>query len=68
VQGSSERRFNMSEKKVVLITGSSSGNGQAIARLLAQRGFTVFGTSRNPSSVQTIPSVEVLSLDVRLDE
>ncbi len=58
----------MSEKKIVLITGSSSGNGQAIARLLAQRGFTVFGTSRNPSSVQTIPGVEVLSLDVRLDE
>lgn len=58
----------MSEKKVVLITGSSSGNGQSVARLLAQRGFTVFGTSRNPSSVQTIPGVEVLSLDVRLDD
>jgi NAD(P)-dependent dehydrogenase (short-subunit alcohol dehydrogenase family) len=58
----------MSEQKVVLVTGSSSGNGQAIARLLAQRGFTVFGTSRNPSSVQTVPGVEVLSLDVRLDE
>jgi len=58
----------MSEKKVVLITDSFSGNGQSIARLLAQRGFTVFGTSRNPSSVQTIPDVEVLSLDVHLDE
>jgi NAD(P)-dependent dehydrogenase (short-subunit alcohol dehydrogenase family) len=58
----------MSEQKVVLITGASSGNGQAIARLLAQRGFTVFGTSRNPSGVETMPGVEVLPLDVRLDE
>jgi short-subunit dehydrogenase len=58
----------MSEKKVVLITGTSSGSGQSIAQLLAQRGFTVFGTSRNPSSVRTIPGFEVLSLDVCLDE
>ena len=58
----------MSDKKVVLITGSFSGNGQSIAQLLAQRGFAVFGTSRNPSSVQTIPGVEVLPLDVCLEE
>lgn len=58
----------MPEQKVILVTGSSSGNGHAIARLLAQRGFTVFGTSRNPSGVQTVPGVEVLPLDVRLDE
>jgi NAD(P)-dependent dehydrogenase (short-subunit alcohol dehydrogenase family) len=58
----------MSEKKVVLITGVSSGIGQATARLLAQRNFTIFGTARNPSSVETIPGVEVLPLDVRSDE
>jgi short-subunit dehydrogenase len=57
----------MAEKKVVLITGVSSGIGQAAARLLAQRGYTVFGTSRNPSGVETMPGVEVLSLDVCLD-
>jgi NAD(P)-dependent dehydrogenase (short-subunit alcohol dehydrogenase family) len=58
----------MSEKKVVLITGVSSGIGQATARLLAQRDFTIFGTARNPSGVETIPGVEVLPLDVRSDE
>jgi NAD(P)-dependent dehydrogenase (short-subunit alcohol dehydrogenase family) len=35
-----------SEAKVVLITGASSGMGQACARHLARRGYRVFGTSR----------------------
>ena len=46
----------MSEKKVVLISGASSGIGQATARLLAQRDFTVFGTARNPSGVEAMPA------------
>ncbi len=58
----------MPEQKVVLITGASSGTGQATARLLAQQAFTVFGTSRNPSGVETMASVEVLPLDVCVDE
>jgi NAD(P)-dependent dehydrogenase (short-subunit alcohol dehydrogenase family) len=59
----------MSEQKVVLITGVSSGIGQAIAQLLVNKGgFTVFGTSRNPSGVATMPGVELLPLDVCLDE
>ena len=58
----------MLEKRIVLITGTSSGIGQATARLLAQRGFTVFGTSRNPSSLETVSGVEVLPLDVCSDE
>jgi len=54
--------------KVVLITGASSGIGQSTARLLAQQGFTIFGTSRNPSGIDRIPGIEFLPLDVRLDE
>jgi len=58
----------MPEKKVVLITGASSGIGQATAQLFAQQDFTVFGTTRNPLGVEAMPRVEMLSLDVRLDE
>jgi NAD(P)-dependent dehydrogenase (short-subunit alcohol dehydrogenase family) len=55
----------MSDQRVVLITGSSSGVGQSTARLLAQRGYKVFGTSRNPVSAEVNPGVEMLTLDVR---
>jgi NAD(P)-dependent dehydrogenase (short-subunit alcohol dehydrogenase family) len=58
----------MVEKRTVLITGVSSGIGQATARLLAQRNFSIFGTARNPSGVESIPGVEVLPLDVRSQE
>jgi NAD(P)-dependent dehydrogenase (short-subunit alcohol dehydrogenase family) len=58
----------MSNQRVVVITGASSGVGQSTARLLSQRGYTVFGTSRNPASADSIPGVEMLSLDVRADD
>lgn len=37
----------MSERRVVVITGASSGIGEASARLLAQNGFQVFGGARD---------------------
>ncbi|HZY47150.1 MAG TPA: SDR family NAD(P)-dependent oxidoreductase, partial [Candidatus Bathyarchaeia archaeon] len=40
----------MSDSRVVLITGASSGFGREAARLLLQHGFKVYGTSRNPSA------------------
>jgi hypothetical protein len=47
-----KRRVYMgSEKKRVLITGVSRGIGRAIARILVEHGYEVFGTSRNPERI-----------------
>src|SRR5262245_37854562 len=58
----------MSEQPVVLITGASSGVGQATARLLSRNGYRVFGTSRNPAAAAAVPGVELAALDVRRDD
>jgi len=58
----------MSEKRTIFITGVSSGIGQATARLLAERNYTVFGACRNPPGIPVIPGVEVLHLDFCSDE
>ena len=58
----------MSNQRVVLITGASSGVGQSTARLLSQRGYQVLGTSRNPAVAEQIQGVEMLPLDVRSDD
>lgn len=55
----------MTNQKVVLITGASAGIGQATAHLLADKGFTVFGTSRKPEA--TARPYQMLPLDVRSD-
>ena len=56
----------MGQQPVALVTGASSGIGQATAKLLATNGFIVFGTSRTPDGQSTRPYT-MLSLDVRLD-
>src|SRR5689334_11047690 len=54
----------MADRKVVLITGVSSGIGRATAAELARRSYTVFGTARAPQNTQPIPGVTLLPLDV----
>lgn len=56
-----------SKQKAVLITGASSGFGEVTASLLAERGYRVFGTSRNPDRDRA-RTYEMLPLDVRSDD
>ncbi|MBU2526717.1 MAG: SDR family oxidoreductase [Bacteroidetes bacterium] len=51
-------------QKVVFITGASSGIGLAIAHHLHQKGYKVFGTSRNPEKIKQDIPFTLLSLDV----
>ena len=50
--------------KVVLITGGSSGIGKSIGIYLQQKGFVVYGTSRNPA-LNKDSVFPLIKLDVR---
>ena len=52
--------------KIALVTGASSGIGQATAELLARTGYKVYGTSRRVGDARR--SFEMLLLDVTSDE
>lgn len=52
-------------KKVVLVTGGSSGIGRAIGNFLKDKGYTVYGTTRNLQKNQGFTDFELLELDVR---
>ncbi|WP_374553512.1 oxidoreductase [Aquitalea pelogenes] len=55
----------MSNSKVVIITGVSSGIGRATAEQFTQRGCRVFGTVRNIAKARAIPGVTLIEMDIR---
>jgi NAD(P)-dependent dehydrogenase (short-subunit alcohol dehydrogenase family) len=55
----------MSNPRVVIITGVSSGIGRATAEQFTQRGCRVFGTVRNITTARAIPGVTLIEMDIR---
>src|SRR5213592_4338914 len=54
--------------RTALVTGASSGIGRATAKRLVERGYTVVGTSRDPSSIpgpEKLEGVRYRALDLR---
>jgi NAD(P)-dependent dehydrogenase (short-subunit alcohol dehydrogenase family) len=54
----------LSQNKIIFITGASSGIGRAIGEFLLHKGFTVYGTSRNPQRIEN-SLFPLIALDVR---
>lgn len=57
----------MSQSKITVVTGVSSGIGRATAEMLVSRGFRVFGTVRNLARAPSLPGIEIVPMDVRSD-
>lgn len=55
----------MSNTKIVVVTGVSSGIGRSAAIRFSKRGCRVFGTVRNIAKAPAIPGVELVEMDVR---
>lgn len=56
----------MTKKRIALVTGASSGIGEASAKKLLAAGYTVYGTSRRGAQAGTHPFA-LLTLDVTDD-
>jgi NAD(P)-dependent dehydrogenase (short-subunit alcohol dehydrogenase family) len=62
------RRSDKKTSRIALVTGASSGIGQASAVALASAGFVVYGTSRRVRSKNSRSAVRMIPLDVRDDD
>jgi short-subunit dehydrogenase len=60
----------MENKKVVLVTGASSGIGEATASLLAKSGYKVYGAARRIERMDHLKTIGVhpISMDVSKDD
>jgi NAD(P)-dependent dehydrogenase (short-subunit alcohol dehydrogenase family) len=56
---------DMSSKKVVVVTGVSSGIGRAAAERFVAAGCQVYGTVRSSATAVAIPGVQLVEMDVR---
>ncbi|NER11101.1 Short-chain dehydrogenase [Muriicola jejuensis] len=53
------------EKKIVLVTGGSSGIGRSVGNYLSEKGYKVYGTTRSLEKQQDFKDFRLLELDVR---
>lgn len=58
----------MSQTRVILITGASSGIGQSIAHHLRDHGWKVYGTSRRAEMGEIRDGIHFLPMDVTSDQ
>jgi short-subunit dehydrogenase len=60
----------MISKKIALVTGASSGIGEATARLLAESGYTVYGAARRVEKMEHLKAlgIHILPMDVSVDD
>lgn len=57
--------MSRSSRQVALVTGASSGIGQALATVLAQNGYRVYATARQADRIDTTHDVKPIRLDIR---
>ncbi|GAA4279214.1 SDR family oxidoreductase [Aquimarina mytili] len=56
--------MSLDQNPIILITGGSSGIGKSIGTFLTDKGYVVYGTSRNPERYTDFEPFELLQLDV----
>src|SRR5215211_2172671 len=65
---SEEQVMAVKTDQIALVTGASSGIGEAAAQQLLGAGFTVYGTSRKAAAGENRNGIVFLPLDVTYDE